>query len=512
MNKKTFYITTPIYYPSGDLHIGHVYTTTLAWTIANYKKLRGYDTKFLTGADEHGQKIQLKAKANNLSPQEYVDNMSDKFKALWSKLEIEYDYFSRTTNKKHEQAVAKQFSELLKKGVIYKGKYTGLYSVQDEEFLTKIQAIEKDGKFYHPTSGHELEVVSHESYFFKMSEFANWLINYINENPNFIVPKKITNELMENFLNKGLEDLSISRDNFTWGIKVTEDPKHVLYVWLDALNNYITSLGYNSEDDSDFQKYWVNGDEIVHLVGKEITRFHCIYWPIILKASNVKLPTKIISHGWIITPQGKMSKSKGNVVDPNELIDEFGAEQVKYFFASKIKMGEDGVFDKEILKNAINSELVNNYGNLLSRTIAMIKQNFEGSVKYKKDNLQKLDKEILDLIKTTKTDYVNYFDNFKIDKAFSEVMKLSKQLNGYIDLTKPWTLKEDKERLEVVLNTLLQGIYAITVMLSVVIPNKTSVAKAQLAIEELNLELVEVFEKFDEITVKKGETLFERIK
>ncbi len=509
-NKKTFYITTPIYYPSGKLHIGHAYTTTLAWTMRNYKTLRGYDAKMLTGADEHGQKIQEKALAANISEQQYVDKMTELFKSLWKKLEIDYNYYSRTTNPSHEQSVQKIFSELLADGVIYKGHYKGLYSIQDEEFLTITQAEEKDGEYYHPTSGHKLEEVQEESYFLKMSKFSDWLDKEFDK-VNFVRPNKIVKELRENFLKKGLEDLSITRTSFTWGVPVSEDSKHVVYVWLDALTNYINTLGYHSQEDSDYQKYWVNGDEKVHLVGKEITRFHCIYWPIILKALNLPQPTTILSHGWIITPEGKMSKSKGNVIDPIELIDEFGAETLKYFFAAQISMGQDGVFDKEMLKNTYNSALANNYGNLLSRTIAMTLQSFDKPIKYTETN-NELDKEIIKEIIESKKQYVKYFDNFEINKAFEVATKLSKSLNGYIDKTQPWTLKEDKERLEQVLNTLLNGIYAVTTYLSVVIPNKTALAAEQLQTKKLCLEEILNFKKFDETLVQKGEVLFQRIK
>ncbi len=511
MSKKTFYVTTPIYYPSGSLHIGHVYTTTLAWVLKNYKTLNGFDAKFLTGADEHGQKIEEKAKENNQGPQAYVDQMSKHFKGLWESLEIEYDYFSRTTNKNHEKAVSNLFSELLANDVIYKGSYKGLYSVSDEEFFTPTQAEKKDGKYYHPTSGHELKEVEEESYFFKMSEFAEWLIKYFKENPNFVIPKKIEKELLSNFLDKGLEDLSVTRSTFTWGVPIKEDVKHVIYVWLDALNNYITALGYGSDDTTDFDKYWTNGDEIVHIVGKEITRFHCIYWPIILKALNLRQPSTILSHGWIVTPEGKMSKSKGNVVDPHKLIDAYGAEVVKYFFASQINMGQDGVFDELMLKNVYNAHLANNFGNLLSRTIAMTKQNFDGAVKFTKTDLAE-DMELLEDISKAKQTYIKEFDDYQINKALNVAMELSKKLNGYIDITKPWTLKEDKQRLEIVLNNLLNGIYAVATMLSVVIPNKAAAALEQLNLPSLSLEEIDNFKKFDNTTVSKGEVLFERLK
>jgi len=507
---KTFYVTTPIYYPSGKLHIGHVYTTTLAYTLANFKKLDGYDVKFLTGADEHGQKIELKATENNISPKEYVDKVSDSFKDLWNKLEIYPDYFSRTTNKNHEDAVKKQFTKLLNQGIIYKGKYTGLYSVQDEEFLTETQAEKKGGEWFHPVSGHKLEIVNEESYFLKISEFEDWIRDFL-QNSDIVIPKKIINELINNFINKGLQDLSVTRTSFSWGIPISEEKTHVIYVWLDALNNYITALGYNSKDESDFNKYWVNGDEIVHIVGKEITRFHCIYWPIILKANEIRRPTKILSHGWIVTPEGKMSKSKGNVIDPNELIDEFGAEVLKYFFACHTNIHEDSTFDKEILKNAYNADLANNYGNLVSRTLAMTKQNFDTPLKYKESILE-VDKKIEQDIINALNLYKEKFNNYEINKALQAAINLSKKLNKYIDVTMPWTLKDDKKRLEQLLLRLLNGIYAITTMLSVVMPTKTEEVADLIGLKELSLQKAKDFNKFDQVAIKESKVIFSRIK
>lgn len=509
--KKTFYVTTPIYYPSGNLHIGHLYTTTLARILANYKQLQGFDVKLLTGADEHGQKIQLNAEKAGLDPQTYVDQMSIKFKNLWTKAQIKYDYYSRTSEQKHMDAVTKQFSQLFKQGDIFKGKYKGLYSISDEEFLTSTQAIKKDGKFYHPQSGHELEEIFEESYFFKMSKYESWWKEYIKENPHFIIPNKIINELKSNFVDKGLIDLSVTRSTFDWGIPITEDDKHIVYVWLDALNNYITALGYNQKDDSDFQKYWKNGTEIVHIVGKEITRFHGIYWPIILKAIGLRIPTTILSHGWIVTSEGKMSKSKGNIIDPIHLIDTYGPEVVKYYFASQINIGQDGTFDESILKNVYNSELANNYGNLLSRTTAMFCQNFDVPVKHfnPKENV---DIEILNEIKISSEKYIKYFDEYQINKGLQQAIQLGKKLNGYIDITKPWILKEDKKRLAEILNILLNGIYAVSTMLTPAIPNKASEALKLLGFDKANFTLILDFGKFDNIIPVQGKVLFERIK
>ena len=347
--KKTFYITTPIYYPSGNLHIGHLYSTTIAWILKNYKNKMNYETKFLTGSDEHGQKIEKKANEHNMKFQDYVDMQTSKFIKLWDLYGIDYDFFSRTTSKKHTQCVEKVFNKMLEKDVIYKGIYRGLYSIEDEEFITESQAIKKDNEFFHPTSNHKLQIIEEESYFFKMSEFSKWLIDYVENHNEFIVPHKNWSELKSNFLDKNLEDLSVTRISFEWGIKISSDPKHVIYVWLDALFNYISALGYESSEDENYLKYWKNGDEIVHIVGKEIIRFHCIYWPIFLKSLDIKLPTKIVAHGWIVTPEGKMSKSKGNVIDPLELLNDFDKEVIKYYLASKLNITNDGIFSKDLL-------------------------------------------------------------------------------------------------------------------------------------------------------------------
>ncbi|WP_338068676.1 methionine--tRNA ligase [Mycoplasma nasistruthionis] len=344
--KKHFYITTPIYYASGNLHIGHLYTTTLAWTIANYKKLDNFEVKMLTGSDEHGLKIQQKAAEANLEPQEFVDNLVAKYKQLWIDFGIDYDFYSRTSNPSHKEAVKHIFETFVQKGFIYKGSYQGLYSVSDEEFLTETQAKFENGKYFHPTSGHELITVSEDSYFFKMDLFSNWLSKYISNHPEFLSPQKIVNEMQNNFINKGLEDLSVTRTNIDWGIKLDSDPEHTLYVWLDALCNYITALGYDPNKQKqplDFDKFWnCKNTQVVHLIGKEIARFHMIYWPIFLKALNLKQPGRIQAHGWIVTPTGKMSKSKNNVIDPYDLLKEFDPEMIKYYLVSQISLGEDG--------------------------------------------------------------------------------------------------------------------------------------------------------------------------
>ncbi|WP_215740857.1 methionine--tRNA ligase [Mesomycoplasma hyorhinis] len=509
--KKTFYVTTPIYYASGDLHIGHLYTTTLAWVIKRYKQLVGFDTKMLTGSDEHGLKIQQKAEQNKLDIQIFVDQVVKKFENLWQKLDIDYDFFSRTTSDKHKKIVAQIFEKMLEKGLIYKGKYSGWYSISDEEFLTPTQAVLKNGKYYHPVSDNLLEYFEQETYFFNMKKFAPWLLSYWKENPNFVINKKIQNELEKNFLEKGLEDLSVTRTDLEWGIKVISDQKHTIYVWLDALFNYLTALNFDLENDQDYQKYWKNGDQILHIVGKEITRFHCIYWPIFLKSLDIKLPTSILSHGWIITNEGKMSKSKGNVVDPIKLLEQYDKEVIKLFFASQIPVGSDGIFDQENLTLFYNSTLANNFGNLITRTITMIFKNFDRPVRYKKEELLEEDKQIFEAIIETKNNYIKHFDNYELDKAFKEVFSLSKKLNGYIDITKPWS-ETNKDRLEVILNTLINGIYAVNTLLSVCLKNTSQKVLKLLKLEKNDINQVENFSKFDNLFLDKAEVIFERMK
>ncbi|UVD81952.1 methionine--tRNA ligase [Mycoplasma iguanae] len=511
MKQKTFYITTPIYYPSGDLHIGHLYTTTIAWVIKNYKKMMGYDVKFLTGSDEHGQKIAKKAAELKMSEQDYVDMQVEKFVQLWKKAKIDYDYFSRTTSPKHKQIVKNVFNKMLEKGYIYKGEYTGLYSINDEEFLTQTQAKFENGKYYHPLSGHELQEISEESYFFKMDLFEKWWKEEIEPKNDFIIPKKILNELAKNFVDKGLEQLSVTRISFNWGIKIDQDPKHVIYVWLDALFNYLTALNYSLENDQDYQKYWVNGDEIVHIVGKEIARFHCIYWPTMLKSLDIKLPTKIITHGWLITPEGKMSKSKGNVINPLELLEKFHPEIIKFYLVAVINFSNDGIFDEKQLVEVYNNKLANNYGNLISRTVAMFQQSFSKPVKYFPEKFTVLEKDIFEKITEKSAEYKARFDDFEIDKAIATAMSLSSELNNYIDLSQPWKLKENLERLEVVLNTLINGIYAVSVMLSPILHEKTQQVVQQLKIN-LAWDQILNFEKFDNVILEKADALFQRIK
>lgn len=383
--------------------------------------------------------------------------------------------------------------------------------MSDEEFLTQSQAIKKDGKMYHPTSGHELKFISEESYFFKLYLFQDWLSNYIEENSSFLAPQKTVNEIKNNFLSN-LSDLSVTRTNVKWGIPVTIDNKHTIYVWLDALFNYVTKLGYGFDTKSaEFEKFWENGDEIVHILGKEIARFHFIYWPIFLKALNLKQPNKIQSHGWIITPTGKMSKSKNNVVDPYDLLQRYHPEMIKYFLASQLPFGEDGIFDEERFKNIINAELINNFGNLVSRTLKMKSNSFDGPIKYQKSKHTE-DSEIEKAITESISQFASYMDEFKIDKGIQIAVELGNHLNKYIDLTQPWTLKDNLERLEQILVRLLNGIYACATYFSIVLPEKISEVAESLGLDEFSIKNIEKFDKFDNIDTAEKFMFFERLK
>ncbi|WP_027120848.1 methionine--tRNA ligase [Mycoplasmopsis lipofaciens] len=514
MKKKTFYITTPIYYASGPLHIGHLYCTIMAWTIKNYKKAKGYEVKFLTGSDEHGQKIQNKAKNANKSPKEFVDNLVENYKEIWKQWDIEFDYFSRTTNKNHEKIVKNVFSWFLNNGYIYKGQYEGLYSVEDEEFLSKNQAIQKeDGEYYHPSSGHKLVKMSEESYFFNIKKMESWWKKYVNEHPKFLLPKKVLDEIFSNFVNEGLEDLSVTRTNVEWAIPINEDNKHTLYVWLDALFNYVSALGFDLNNPSDdFVKFWEKGDEIVHILGKEISRFHFVYWPMFLKAINLRLPNNIVSHGLLRDKEGrKMSKSLNNVIAPEYLLQKYHPEMIKYFFASQIIFGEDANFSEEKLKDIVNADLVNNYGNLVSRTLKMIHNSFPKGLIYSKSSKKihnDIEKNILDFSSI----FSQEMDNFKIDKGYKKIIELSSNLNKYIDETAPWKLTNNLEELQHILVRLLNGIYAVSWALQISLPNKISEVANALHIDGFTEDRIKDFSKFDNIITDEKYLLFSRLK
>ena len=464
-NKK-FYITTPIYYPSDNLHIGHAYCSVMADTMARYKRIQGYDVMFLTGTDEHGQKIEEKAKAAGITPKQYVDHVVSGIKDLWKLMDISYDKFIRTTDDYHEKAVQKIFKQLYDQGDIYKGSYEGWYCTPCESFWTETQLV--DGKC--PDCGREVRRTSEEAYFFRLSKYQDQLIKLFEEHPEFLEPASRRNEMLNNFIKPGLEDLCVSRTSFTWGVPVTFDPKHIVYVWVDALSNYITALGYGSEDDSLYQKYWPAD---IHLVGKEIVRFHTIIWPAMLMALNLPLPKKVLGHGWLILEGGKMSKSKGNVVDPVVLCERYGVDAIRYFLLRDIPFGSDGTFSNEALITRINSDLANDLGNLVSRTVAMVNKYFGGTIPTER-TAGEFDEDLIALATATKAKVEAYADEMQFSQALTELWALISRTNKYIDETAPWVLAKDeanRARLAAVMYNLCEAIRIISILVSPFLPH-----------------------------------------
>ena len=518
--KKTFYITTPIYYPSGKLTIGNAYTTIAADTMARYKRSQGYDTFFLTGTDEHGLKIEQKAEGQGIKPQEFVDKMANSYKKLWKSLDIEYDKFIRTTDAEHVKAVQQIFEKLLKKGDIYLGEYTGWYSVEDEEYFTESQLAEvyKDdngnvigGK---APSGHEVRLVKEPSYFFKMSKYADRLVKYYKDHPDFILPHSREKEMINNFIKPGLEDLSVTRTTVDWGIPVPSDPKHVVYVWIDALSNYITALGYGSDDDSLFKKYWPAD---VHLVGKEIVRFHTIYWPIMLMALDLPLPKHIIGHGWVLMKNGKMSKSKGNAVYPESLTSRYGVDPLRYYLMRALPFGADGIFTPEDFIERINYDLANDLGNLLNRTVSMINQYQDGQVAPVPVAQDKFGKDLQDTAAKVISEYREQMDALHFSQALDSIWKLVARANKYIDETTPWVLnKENKtEELSHVMSNLSESLRLIAIMIYPVMTETAPNIYAQLGLnwedeDQKNLEFGDF--AWNTKVVEKPKPIFPRLK
>ncbi len=475
--KKTYYVTTPIYYPSDNFHIGHCYTTVIADALARYKRLKGYDVFFLTGSDEHGQKIEERAKAKGCTPKEFVDPIIDNAKDLWKSLDISYDKFIRTTDEEHVACVQKVFKKLYDQGDIYKGYYEGWYCTPCESFWTESQL--KDGKC--PDCGREVKLAKESAYFFKLSKYQRQLEDYLSTHRELMQPESRYNEMYNNFLKPGLKDLCVSRSSVKWGIPVTFDPEQTVYVWVDALTNYISALGYNSEDDSLYQKFWPAD---LHLVGKEIFRFHTIIWPIMLIALGLPLPKKVYGHGWLTIGGSKISKSKGNYKDPREFVKDYGVDTIRYFLLSEVPFGSDGNFSEELMVERRNSDLCNVLGNLVNRTISMANKYFDGSVS-KNNNPTELDLEVISFLELMDKEVDEKVDALNIPSALEIIFSRLARLNKYIDETEPWKLSKngDNERLNDVLYTILEGIRLCAVELEAFIPSTSQRIYAQLNVK-----------------------------
>lgn len=502
---EKYYLSTPIYYPSGYLHIGNTYTTIVADMLKRYKELQGMDVYFVTGSDEHGEKIQKNAEKAGVTPLEFVTNINKEIYKLWDLLDIRYDKYIRTSDKSHDEMVKKIFTRLYEQGDIYKGEYEGLYCTPCESFWTESQLV--DGKC--PDCGREVHPAHEEAYFFRLSNYKDRLLKYYEEHPEFIEPESKKTEMINNFFKEGLQDLCVSRTSFDWGVQVPFDPKHVVYVWIDALSSYIDAAGY-LQDDEKFKKLWPAD---IHLVGKDILRFHVIIWPALLMALDLPLPKKVFAHGWILFESDKMSKSKGNVIYPEPIVKLYGRDALKYYVMREFNFGSDGNFQSKKFMERVNSDLANDLGNLVSRTIAMAEKYFGGTVN-KKNSDDEIDKDLIDVALTRKAVLDEKMEHLNLSVAIDEVFKLIRRSNKYIDETCPWTLNDDehKERLETIIYNLLEALRISSVLLSPFIPDTAKKIREALGLsEEMKYEECDEFGLVDKYTVKKIDTLFPRL-
>ena len=507
---KNFYITTPIYYPSGKPHMGHAYSSIVADVFARFKRIEGYEVLFLTGTDEHGQKIQKEAQKNKKDPKQFCDELSDKFLSLTKSLCLSNDDFIRTTENRHLKSVQEIWNRLVKSGDIYLDKYSGWYSVSDEAFYDKDEIEEIDGKKFAKISGSPVEWVEEESYFFKLSAWSNKLLEFYKKNNNFILPVSRKNEVVS-FVQKGLKDLSISRTSFSWGIPVPNNNKHVIYVWLDALTNYLSALNFPNIEDKKYKAFWPAD---VHIIGKDILRFHAIYWPAFLIAANLPLPKRVFGHGWILSDDKKMSKSLGNILDPIEIIKDYGIDQLRYYLIKEVSLGNDGSISMENLKNCINNDLANNYGNLCQRVFSFIKKNCNNKIP-KKNKLNESDIKLIGNIKNNLTKLIDYMNNQNLNEYIKMVVNFSFEANKYFNDSEPWALKKkDPERMNAILYTISEQIKNISILLNPIIPISTKkvLDTINLSDKDVSINSIKKDDIFDyNLELKNLDILFKKI-